>query len=287
MGRLGAVLASVLIVAVAAAAAGGAAAPKRETLHAYVSCNSKGKGADVFCIQGDKPVAVFTSNKEAKVPYEFCFRAKGERRHCKDRHTKKKGQRSRTVFDVDGPDTYKLSWSVEGRVVERDSLLIRDRSMLIIGDSMGEGTEPYLPGALPGWRVEQNVARSRHVNEGISILRSRGGLPSVIVMSLGGNDDPAAASTFQHYVDEARQIAGKTRCIVWPNVVVPPRGGVGFSGYNEVLDDTARKHDNFRVLDWVKIVNEHSYWLASDGVHVTATGYQFRARAIARQVESC
>ena len=266
---------------------GTGAAAKREQLHAYVSCGSSGKHPDDFCFEGDRPVAVFVSNDKAKLAYKLCFRAKGERQRCRDRRTHRAGDPSRTQFDIDGSGKYKLAWFVDGRAVERDSLVVNERSVLLIGDSMGEGTQPYFPGAMSGWRVEQNVARSRHVNEGISILRARGGLPSVIVMSLGGNDDPAAVDTFRGYVDTARAIAGPNRCIVWPNVVVPPRGGVGFSGYNNLLDEYDRKYENFRVLDWVRIVSEHRYWLASDGVHVDATGYQFRARAIARQVERC
>lgn len=287
-GRLGVVLASVLIALAGVAAAGGGASPTaKERLHAHVACGGKGKNPAAFCFRGDHPVGVLRAFGRSRVAYRFCFRAAGGKQRCRDRHTRRPGKPSRTSFDVDGPGKYKLAWFVDGRAVEREKLIVRERSVLLIGDSMGEGTEPYFPGAMRGWKVDQNVARSRHVNEGISIMRSRGGLPSVIVISLGGNDDPSAVGTFRGYVETARAIAGRTRCIVWPNVVVPPRNGVSFAGYNNVLDQTARKHDNFRVLDWVRIVAEHRYWLAGDGVHVNATGYQFRARAIARQVERC
>ena len=276
-----------IVAAGAVASAGGQSAGAKDGYRAYAACGGKGKHPADFCFRGDHPVAVFRVRGEAEVPYRFCFRGAGERQRCRERKTRKPGQTSRTGFDIDGAGKYKLSWFADGRVVERETLVVRERSVLLIGDSMGEGTEPYFPGAMRGWQVDQNVARSRHVSEGISILRNRGGLPAVIVMSLGGNDDPAAVGTFKHYVDSAREIAGKTRCIVWPNVVVPPRNGVSFAGYNRVLDQTARKHDNLRVHDWVRIVNEHRYWLADDGVHVNATGYQYRARAIARQVERC
>lgn len=276
------------MVAVAALAlSGGGHVTAKERFRGYAACGAKGKDADAFCVRGDRPVAVFRATARARVSYTLCVRAQGERRRCHDRHTRKRGQRSRTRFDVDGPGKYRLAWFVDGRAVERGGLVVRERGVLLIGDSMGEGTKPYFPDVLPEWRVDQNVARSRHVSEGISILRRRGALPSVVVMSLGGNDDPRAVDAFRDHVETARAIAGRTRCIVWPNVVVPPRNGVGFSGYNRVLDRTAREHDNFRVLDWVAIVADHRGWLASDGVHVNPTGYQFRARAIARQVERC
>ena len=47
--------------------------------------------------------------------------------------------------------------------------------MFSIGDSLGEGTQPYLPGALPGWKVSQSVSTSRFLDEGVSIVRNRGG----------------------------------------------------------------------------------------------------------------
>jgi lysophospholipase L1-like esterase len=35
------------------------------------------------------------------------------------------------------------------------------------------------------------------------------------------------------------------------------------------------------------MVRESPHWLGEDGVHVTAEGYQARARAIARAVRRC
>ena len=49
--------------------------------------------------------------------------------------------------------------------------------MFAIGDSLGEGTRPYLPGALSGWKLEQSVSISRHAPEGVSILRAGAACP--------------------------------------------------------------------------------------------------------------
>jgi hypothetical protein len=157
----------------------------------------------------------------------------------------------------------------------------------MIGDSLGEGTRPYLPGALPGWRVEQMVSISRFVGEGVSIMRNRGGLPGVVVFALGTNDDAHNVSTFRSSVEAAVGIAGETRCVVVPNIVRPPVGGASYSGFNQALADVARHHDSLRVVDWAGLVSRNRGWLAGDGVHVNATGYQARARAIAKQVERC
>jgi lysophospholipase L1-like esterase len=135
--------------------------------------------------------------------------------------------------------------------------------------------------------VEQTVSISRFVSEGVSIMRNRGGLPGVIVFALGTNDDARNVSTFRNSVDAAVAIAGRTRCVVVPNIVRPPVGGTSYSGFNQALADLARRHENLRVVDWAGLVNRNRGWLAGDGVHVNATGYQARARAIAKQVEKC
>jgi lysophospholipase L1-like esterase len=158
--------------------------------------------------------------------------------------------------------------------------------VFVNGDSLAEGTRPYLPGALPGWHVEQSTAVSRHAPEGVALLRRRH-VPPVIVMSLGTNDDPHTVDAFRAAIRETLRIAGKTRCVVWPNIVRPPVGGASYAGYNNVLDTENRRRRNLRVVDWARMVSRHRFWLAADGVHVNADGYKARAKSIARQVERC
>ena len=101
---------------------------------------------------------------------------------------------------------------------------MRDRAVFVVGDSLGEGTKPYVPGALPGWQVSQSVATSRFVPEGVSIVRSRGGLPGAVVFALGTNDDPHNVPGFRNAIETVLSIAGKTRCVVVPNIVRPAGG---------------------------------------------------------------
>jgi lysophospholipase L1-like esterase len=258
-----------------------------EHFTAYVSCGAKAKRADPFCFEGDRPVAAFRALDKPRVPYQVCVRKAGDRQRCHERRTRKPGQLSRTAFDIDGSGKYKLAFFAGGRAVDRAKLVVRERAVFAIGDSLGEGTRPYLPGALPDWRVEQTVSISRFVAEGVSIMRNRGGLPGAIVFALGTNDDARNVGTFRSSVDAAVGIAGKTRCVVVPNIVRPPVGGVSYSGFNQALSDLARRHENLRVVDWAGLVSRNRGWLAGDGVHVTAAGYQARARAIAKQVERC
>ena len=161
-------------------------------------------------------------------------------------------------------------------------------SLLVNGDSLAEGTKPYIPRELPEWRVRQSTSVSRHAHQGDDVMRRYGNrLPRVIHVSLGTNDDPGDLAGFRDSVADVMRAAGGQRCVVWANVVRPPYRGVGYRGYNRVLADESSRRENLRVLNWVRMVRRHPEWLADDGVHVSAAGYRARAKAVARAVGGC
>ena len=163
-----------------------------------------------------------------------------------------------------------------------------ERSLLVVGDSLAEGTRPYVPGELPGWRVRQSTKVSRHAAQGDDVMRRYGrSLPRVIHVSLGTNDDPSQTAAFGAAVGDVMDVAGEDRCVVWANIVRPPYGGVSYRGYNGVLRREDEARDNLLVLNWVRMVRRHPEWLADDGVHVSVAGYRARARAVARLVRRC
>jgi hypothetical protein len=133
-----------------------------------------------------------------------------------------------------------------------------ERSLLVNGDSLAEGTRPY--------------GRS---------------LPRVVHVSLGTNDDPSHTGAFRAAVGDVMDVAGDGRCVVWANVVRPRYGGVSYRGYNRVLAREDERRGNLLVLNWVRMVRRHPEWLADDGVHVSAAGYRARAKAVARLVRRC
>jgi hypothetical protein len=163
-----------------------------------------------------------------------------------------------------------------------------EQSLLVDGDSLAEGTRPYVPRELPGWRVTQSTAVGRHAGEGDEVMRRYGSqLPRVIHVSLGTNDDPGDVDGFRDSIADVMKVAGRTRCVVWANVVRPPYRGVSYRGYNRLLADESSRRENLRVLNWVRMVRRHPEWLAHDGVHVSAAGYRARAKAVARAVAQC
>jgi lysophospholipase L1-like esterase len=160
------------------------------------------------------------------------------------------------------------------------------KRVFVVGDSLAVGTRPYLGRALGGWRIAHSVSVSKHARGGVSELwRKR--LAPFVVVSLGTNDDPHAVGSFDHSVRTALRIAGERRCVVWPNIVRPPVGGASYAGYNHVLRRLDERRDNLRVVHWSRMVSRNPQWLADDGVHVNASGYTARARAISRAVKHC
>ena len=163
-----------------------------------------------------------------------------------------------------------------------------ERSLLVNGDSLAEGTRPYVPKELPDWRVRQSTKVSRHAAEGDDVMRRYGSsLPRVVHVSLGTNDDPSQTGAFRAAVRDVMDVAGARRCVVWANIVRPPYAGVSYRGYNRVLAGEDERRDNLLVLNWVRMVRRHPEWLGDDGVHVSAAGYRARAKAVARAVRRC
>jgi lysophospholipase L1-like esterase len=162
------------------------------------------------------------------------------------------------------------------------------RRAFVEGDSLGEGTAPYLGRNIPRWSLYEDVDVSRHAADGVALIRARGAaLEPVVVVQLGTNDDPRFVGTFRSLVRQTLAAAGPRRCVVWTNIVRPPAAGASYDGYNAVLAAEAARHPNLRVVDWVAMVGRHPWWLAPDGVHVSVGGYAARARAIAGAMSQC
>jgi lysophospholipase L1-like esterase len=63
--------------------------------------------------------------------------------------------------------------------------------------------------------------------------------------------------------------------------------GASYTGYNRALAQESGPRENLRVVNWARMVRQNPHWLATDGVHVSAEGYQARATAVARSVRRC
>ena len=255
---------------------------------AYVSCALHGSDHDSVCSLGATPSAIFRAFRRSGVRYKVCVRKPGGHVHGRVKRTGAPGRRSRAAIGLARPGRYRVSWLVHGSRVKRQRLRARAPRAFVNGDSLAVGTRPYLPRALSGWPVSQSASISRHAPEGVDLLGAKGGgLARIVVMQLGTNDDPRATDDFRHAVRATMRIAGRRRCVVWPNIVRPRVAGTSYAGYNHALAVENRRHDNLFVVDWVEMARRHPYWFGPDGVHPNAEGYQARARAIAKKVRRC
>ena len=164
----------------------------------------------------------------------------------------------------------------------------RGRSLLVVGDSLTVGTKPYLHEFLRGWRIHQNVTISKQVTEGPGDLARWGRhLPRVVFVNLGTNGDPGGVGLFVTALRRVMRIAGPKRCVVWSSIVRPSVGGRSYHSLNAALARQARKRRNLIMFRWVRLAHRHPGWFGPDHVHVTASAYRVRARAMAKQIRQC
>jgi lysophospholipase L1-like esterase len=157
-------------------------------------------------------------------------------------------------------------------------------ALTMVGDSLNVGTDPPLREQLPRWDVDAHDRAGRTTAEGIGVLRERAGsLAPVVVVSLGTNDSDGTEDEFRGLVEEAVEIVGPDRCLVWATV----HRGEARTGFNDVLREAAAAHDNVRLVDWAFLVAECPELLAFDGVHGTPDGYARRAAETVEAVRTC
>ena len=121
------------------------------------------------------------------------LRSQGRRPQALPRppHPQARASVSRTRFDVDGSGKYRLAWFDDGRAVDRDKLVIRERAVFVGRRLAQRGHE-----ALPARRaagLEGRASRSRSRATRRGRRRSCAGAaasPAAIVFALGTNDDP-------------------------------------------------------------------------------------------------
>ncbi len=159
-------------------------------------------------------------------------------------------------------------------------------SVLVIGDSLGVGTEPYLRQELPGTTIVDDSVGGRPSPGGLDALRADiSPDDAVIVFAMGTNDNPAYPEIMAGNLDAVAQIAAD-RCIVVPTIARPPVNGVSAAGVNRVIKRFAASRLNVEVVDWHAAVTAQPQLLI-DGIHATPDGYALRASMLAQAIDTC
>jgi lysophospholipase L1-like esterase len=159
-------------------------------------------------------------------------------------------------------------------------------AVLVVGDSLGVGTEPALRAALPSVSIDTDVRNGRYSAEGVPILAARlGPEHDVVVFDLGTNDGPRGVAATARSLAAVRSIVGD-RCLVVATLNHPRVGGVSIEGQNEMIDNFVAATPNATLVDWHGAARA-SGALRPDGVHATAPGYALRGALFADAIVGC
>jgi hypothetical protein len=164
------------------------------------------------------------------------------------------------------------------------------RTMVVIGDSLAVGMQPYLDTVLPGWTVSVDGRVGRPLAEGMGIVRATN-LPapgsSVLAISLFTNDDPRATTQLSAAVDQTLTKVGTGGCVIWATIARDPVGGVSYTAANALLARKAAANPRLRLADWAAYVDSHPGTLTAGNVHPGPAGYRARAGLYAQAAAGC
>jgi len=160
-------------------------------------------------------------------------------------------------------------------------------SVLVVGDSLGLGTEPALRAALPAVAIDADSRNGRTSAEGVAVLRERlRPEHETVVFDLGTNDGPTAVALTTGSLAAARELAAG-RCLVVATLNHPPQAGVSIDAQNASIRRFAAEAPGAALVDWHAAAQSTRGVLRPDGVHATPGGYGLRGQLFAEAIQSC
>jgi lysophospholipase L1-like esterase len=160
-------------------------------------------------------------------------------------------------------------------------------TVLVVGDSLGVGTDAPLRAALPEAEIQSDNEIGRPSVAGVSVLSGLlGPEHDTVVFDLGTNDGNAAVSITAGSLAAARQLTSG-RCLVIATLNRPPLAGIPIDGQNAMIRRFAASTPNVVLVEWNDAAAGTPGVLQSDGVHATAAGYAYRGALFADAIRSC
>jgi lysophospholipase L1-like esterase len=152
--------------------------------------------------------------------------------------------------------------------------------VLVVGDSLAAGMEPYLGALLGSSEVVWDARSGRTTPEGLVRLRARlrEVAPQTVVISLGTNDGPDPRR-FASRIQRALDAIPASACVVWADINRPQRKG-RYRDLNRVLEWAAEDDPRMVLVHWDRAVLRGTVALP-DGLHPDGVGYRYRSLMIA------
>lgn len=173
----------------------------------------------------------------------------------------------------------------EAGAVDWDGDGYDDVDVLVVGDSLAVGTQPFLGEMLAGRHLVADVRNGITTPQGMRMLRLslRRMIPRTVVMSLGSNDggDPRR---FRDRLRRTLRLLPLDTCVIWSTIIRPRRKGP-YRPLNRVLHRLKKMDPRLVVVDWANAVKAGTAALR-DGLHATPDGYRIRSAMIAEAVDA-
>lgn len=147
-----------------------------------------------------------------------------------------------------------------------------DSKILIIGDSITEGSKDKIKENIPGAKIDSAVGRQ--YSEGLSILKKENDKYDTVVMALGTNGPFS-----QGDIDETIKAAGDAE------VVLMTVKGPNVKAADSVNPLVKKNSSKVSIADWESIVDEHPDYISGDGIHPTSEGQQAFADLLGETVD--
>ncbi len=157
-------------------------------------------------------------------------------------------------------------------------------AVLVVGDSLGVGTEGALRAALPSTQIDADSLNGRPSAAGVPIVADLlGPEHDTVVFDLGTNDGNAAVATTAASLSAVRDLTGD-RCLVVATLNRPPLAGVPIDAQNSMIRRFATSTPNVALVDWHDVAQSTPGALRDDGVHATTAGYALRGALFAEAI---
>lgn len=162
--------------------------------------------------------------------------------------------------DSKGKDKNKDDSKGEGKSGDNSSAH-GDSKILIIGDSITEGSKDKIKENIPGAKIDSAVGRQ--YSEGLNILKKENDKYDTVVMALGTNGPFS-----QGDIDETLKAAGDAE------VVLMTVKGPNVKAADSVNPLVEKNSSKVSIADWESVVDEHPDYIGGDGIHPTSEGQQ-------------